>query len=1329
MASYNSEIWQHKEWLGLLQPVGLVVSPPALTKAQAFIDRGRLIDLQIKLNEIVSYDPIFDSDIKEAIWIKDFPTFAEQILGWLSEDLIGASEQEALAPELEVVLTDYSETLRPSYAVRDIDSNSWMILIQEVAPGLDLDDTDPNLEKSHGWKATVQEKFERLLRETKIPIGILCNGIRIRLVYAPQGESSGHLTFPVQAMCEVPGRLILGALEMLLSADRLFNVPTERRLPKLLSDSREYQAEVSNKLAVQVLDALWELLRGFQTADAATNGKLLGELARSNPQHIYGGLITTLMRLVFLLYAENRGLMPGDDVYQRNYSVAGLYERLREDATSYPDTMEQRYGAWAWLLSLVRLVYDGGGYTTNYLPARHGQLFDPDEYAFLEGRTQGSKYTENNCIEPPRVPDGVIYRVLEKLLILDGERLSYRSLDVEQIGSVYEAIMGYEVEVATGLSIAVRPKDVVINVDDIVAAAPKDREKILQDADCKLAGKSLTALKAAKTLEEVVAALDRKVSSRTPNLLPASSLYLQPGEERRRSGSHYTPRKLTQPIVETTLRPVLETLGERPTAEQILSLKVCDIAMGSGAFLVEVCRQLAEKVVEAWNRDNEIANLPDDVEPLLVARRLVAQRCLYGVDKNPFAVNLAKLSIWLVTLAKDYPFTFVDHAFKCGDSLVGLTKQQITSFGKDATYELPLLAFLEKLQRARSYRAEIQALDTRSDADDDDKRRCLQQVELELQEARLIADVKIAAFFEGNNKKQREEKEKEYTELVQDWRYNQGNASELEEISSKLRNAEKKVIPFNWEIEFPEVFDRDNEGFDCAIGNPPFVGGRKMKAVFGENYQDWLFDEYSESSKNADLAAFFFRRAFSILRHKGSLGLIATNTIAQGDTRSTGLRWICQSGGTIYNAQKRVKWVGDAAVIVSVIHIYKGNYRKIKFLDMREVNLVSAFLFHMGGNENPLMLMKNANQSFQGSIVLGMGFTFDDSNSEATPIAEMNRLVNKDTRNSERIFPYIGGEEVNSSPTHACRRYVINFGNMSEEEARLYPDLIKIVEDRVKPERTRKKTNGEFALRSPLPQRWWQYADKRPALVKAITSLERILVVARHQPQWSTAFLSSKSVFSEALVIFANEKNSFFCIIQSRVHEIWARFFGSSMKDDLRYTPSDCFETFPFPENWETNATLETIGKEYYEYRAQLMVRNNQGLTDTYNRFHDPEERDPDILKLRELHAQMDRAVLDAYGWHDIPTECEFLLDYEEEEETASRRKKPWRLRWAEEVHDEVLAKLLELNQKRAEEEALTSKATESKTKKKPPSTKKKTTKLPKATSNTPEIPGFLSGN
>ena len=146
------------------------------------------------------------------------------------------------------------------------------------------------------------------------------------------------------------------------------------------------------------------------------------------------------------------------------------------------------------------------------------------------------------------------------------------------------------------------------------------------------------------------------------------------------------------------------------------------------------------------------------------------------------------------------------------------------------------------------------------------------------------------------------------------------------------------------------------------------------------------------------------------------------------------------------------------------------------------------------------------------------------------------------------------------------------------------------------------------------------------------------------------------------------------------------------MKDDLRYTPTDCFETFPLPVEFETNNALELIGKEYYEFRASLLIRNDEGLTKTYNRFHDPAETSQDIIRLRELHTAMDKAVLDAYGWDDIPTDCQFILDYDDEDDDETggrRRKKPWRYRWPDLVRDEVLARLLKLNAERAEEERL----------------------------------------
>ena len=1374
----DPELIRHKEWLGFLQPVGLVVSPPALVKFQCVPNRN-IVELQQALQEIISTN----SKESQAL-ISDFPAFVAEVLGWEPYDLVAE-----IAAEFTVPLPDYGETLKPTYTVLDPEAVRPCILVQIIENNRPFDELDLESEKAGQWNASPQAKFERLLRETSVNVGLLCNGSLLRLVYAPRGESSGYLTFPVAAMCEVAGRPILSAMVMLLGSDRIFVAPPERRLPALLQESRKYQSEVSTKLAEQVLDALWELLRGFQTADEASNGKLLSEIAQTEPQHIYGGLITTLMRLVFLLYAEDEGLMPQDSVYARNYAVTGLYERLQIDAGNYPDTMDQRYGAWAWLLSLFGLVYEGGGHLPQYLPARHGQLFDPDEYPFLLGKKVGCVAAENlskmskteqathptaqkvathqttqtathqtnletatHLTEVPRISDGVIFRVLNRLLILDGDRLSYRALDVEQIGSVYEAVMGYEVERAQSPSIGVwsKPKSskvsvtVVVSVEEILKTKANDRAKFLKEvAGCEITGNSLKELKEAKTADDIVAALGRKVSAQTPTLMPVGSLYLQPGEERRRSGSHYTPRAMTEPIVKETLRPILAALGEDATPEEILELKICDLAMGSGAFLVETCRQLAERLVEAWNKHNSLPEIPLDEYPLLYARRLVAQRCLYGVDKNPFATNLAKLSLWLVTLAKEHSFTFLDHALKCGDSLVGLTRAEIGEFVKATDiYNAPLLSLLkDRVDQAKIYRDEIGKL---ADDKDEEKRERFQKAEQELEEARLTGNIAVAAFFAGEKDKERKEKRIEFSQKINDWRLGVINLKQIEGIAESLQRLEKPIQPFNWEIEFPEVFDRKNPGFDAIIGNPPFLGGKKVSTNFGSEYLEWLKVANPESHGNADIVAQFFRRGFTILRKSGCLGLIATNTIAQGDTRSTGLRYICQNGGTIYNATKRFKWIGSAAVVVSIVNIQKVDTvgcvatdildsSRISpaathptqlaathpILDGRQVPLISAFLFHAGGNENPQPLLANAEKSFIGSYVLGMGFTFDDTNPDATPIAEMHRLIEQSPKNADRIFPYIGGEEVNSSPTHAHNRYVINFGEMSEAEAREYPDLMQIVEEKVKPQRASLK-------RDVYRTRWWQFAEKQLALFKALAKCDRVLLIAQTSNTLAFAFQPSNRVFGHTLVVFPDQGNAFFACLQSRIHRLWALFFAAKMKDDARYIPSDCFQTFPFPENWETNPTLEEIGKTYYEYRAALMIRNNQGLTETYNRFHNPDERDPDILKLRQLHQECDKAVLDAYGWTDIPTDCEFILDYEEEEEgeesSKRQKKKPWRYRWPEEIHDEVLARLLDLNLKRYKEEILGGKAAEGKAKggKKTASKSRK-----KVSDKPPSIPGF----
>ncbi len=1327
MAKLDPNIVAHLEWLGFVQPTGLVVSAPALVKASAILDR-RDAEGQHLLQECVE-ERSFEPGQQPQPWLPDFRTFADSVLGWsFSPKGYAGTDKNPIPSELDVALPDYAETLCPTYAVRERDPNDgespWQLLVQVIEPSQCFD----RIEVGAGrLEASPQGRMERLLRATTVPAGLLFNGRALRLISAPRGESSGWMDFRVADMLLTAGRPICTALRLLLHERRLLALPQRERLACLLAESRKYQNEVSERLSEQVLHALYELLRGFQAAHDASKGTLLQEPLHEDPDDVYRALLTVILRLVFLLYAEERDMLPAHDTFVRHYSIAALYDRLRSDAALYPDTMDQRYGAWAQLLVLFRMIHDGAEADGLHLPERHGALFDPDRFKFLEGRAGSGGRQIHERIEPPLVSDGTIYRALEKLFVLDGERISYRALDVEQIGSVYETMMGFRLETAHGRSAAIKaPKrygaPTTINLEALLDETPAKRERWLRDrTDRKLADKAKKAVKEAATLDDLHVALDPVLDKvATPDLVPPGAMVLQPNEARRRSGSHYTPRALTEPIVRTTLEPILARLrgdnGRSPRPEQILDLKVCDPAMGSGAFLVEACRQLADALVEAYHAHSETPEIPPDENETIYARRLVAQRCLYGVDRNPVAVDLAKLSLWLVTLAKDHPLTFLDHALRHGDSLVGLSRKQIEAFH----WKENMLSFRAGFETMRIHQQMGKVADLRRRIREAGETTTDRELQLlwkdardELEEVTLFGDLVLAAFFEGDKPKKREAKRAEFADAVAS-----GNADSYRGWLAEWREQEPPLAPFHWEFEFPEVFERDNPGFDAIVGNPPFAGKNTVTASNVDRYPDWLKQMHEQSHGNADLVAHFFRRAFNLVREDGAFGLIATNTIAQGDTRSTGLRWICENGGAIYDATRRYQWPGQAAVVVSVIHIYCGTWEGKRRLDGAEVSDITAFLFHGGGHDDPAQLKANAGKSFVGSYVLGMGFTFDDTDTKgvATSLAEMERLIEWEPRNREAIFPYIGGEEVNTIPTHVYHRYVINFWDYplrrenlgrqwvdADKEQRRewlrkgtvpldyprpvaadWPGLLAIVEERVKQDRAKLNKNAIGRKRAEF---WWRYGSTAKELYAAISGLERVLVISRVGQQAALAFEPGRMVYSDSLIVFPFDTYAAFCALQSRPHEIWARFFGSSMKDDLRYTPSDCFETFPFPKGWATHPDLEAAGEAYYEFRAQLMVANKEGMTKTYNRFHDPYENDFEIAKLRELHTAMDRAVLDAYGWDDIPTDCEFLLDYEIDEEEWGKRKKPYRYRWPDAVRDEVLARLLELNAQRPKRE------------------------------------------
>ncbi len=1312
----------HETWLGMAQPIeGLVFSATVLAdKGVGRPDEGPA-QLQKRFLALCPPSAIVDGrDARPRI--ADLPAFLEELLG-LTPDLFHAGD--ALPAALRLDVPEADQLLRPTLALRKqqpvglpegTDATeaakagaAYELLLWDLAEhdaaGLDLD--APEAVTGH-WRYPPTAKFDRLLRHVRVPLGLLTNREELRLVYAPHGESTGHLTFRLKDMAEVGGRPILDAFVSLLSAHRFFGGLEDATPRALLEESRKRQANVTNELASQVFDALQVLLAAFQAAaerDPERFGQVFADALEREDDHIYRGLLTVMLRLVFLLFAEDRGLLPVEHpTYAEHLSVLGLYERLQEDAGAHPDSMSQRYGAWGQLLVLFRAVFTGVDHGELHMPPRRGDLFDPHRYPFLEGVAAGASPLDQPELQAevavPTIDDGAVYAVLERLVVFEGHRLSYKALDVEQIGSVYEALMGYHVERMEAP--AVRTKSGQwLTVEQILEVKPAQRAKWLKTeaglttAQAKQLAEAFSPARESPpppargrgpgggpTSTALDALLDHaaRTKDKTTILAKPGQLVLQPGAERRRTSSHYTPRSLSEPIVRRTLEPLLACMGDAPSSERILELKICDPAMGSGAFLVEACRYLADQLVAAWTREGKLedeAKRAPGEDPVLHARRLVAQRCLYGVDKNAAAVELAKLSLWLVTL-RDLPFTFVDHALRHGDSLVGLSFDQIRAFHWKPSKQLELAdrVLREALDEAIDIRKQIHALaaDPTPEAQRL-KETLVKDAEDASDRARLIGDVVVGAFFAEAKDKAREKERTRRLTLVQRWL--DGDEAAHAELRQHQADLRARLPVFHWMLEYPEVFyaerpDPLEDGkvnraafMDAFIGNPPFLGGTRISVASGTEYRDWLATRY-EASSLTDLSAFFFRAAFELLGAHGTLGLIATNTIAQGDSRKTGLGWIRASAGWIYDATSRRPWPGEASVSVSVVHAARGRIRPAPQLDGRSVRRITAFLSDVGGDQDPETLAPNKDVAVIGSFVLGIGFVFDDGNAEANPLAEMHALIERDPRNGERIAGYLGGEELNTTPDQRPRRYIIDFGEASESEARNWPELFAIVERRVKPARASVKQRDRRDL-------WWLHATRSPQQRAFVADQGRCLALSQVSSHLALAFIEPGIVAAHTVVLILLSTATGFAVLQSRIHERWARLLSSSLEERLRYTPTTCFETFPFPEPdpRAVIATLEDIGERVYESRAAYMLETQQGLTQTYNRLKAPACHDEPMLELRRLHEEMDRAVLAAYGWTDleVPPYCPTTHAERQALET---------------FHDELIDRLFVLNAARA---------------------------------------------
>jgi hypothetical protein len=1159
-----------------------------------------------------------------------------KLLEWPSEWLVA---DNAIPQNLSYLVAQHHETLRPD-----------LVLLEDGKPRLLIDLLPPSQEpdrrpSSTTWNASCTGRMVELLHATRVPLGLVTNGERFTVVYAEPGQPTGFVDFRAELWFEE--RLTLRAFRDFLSASALFSRPPEQTLDSLYRRSLENQQEVSTTLGRQVRRAVEMFVAALERADRENSNRLL----RGVPEeHAYEAALSVMMRLVFLFFAEERDLLPiTNPVYRENYAVSTLHDQLREAADRLgEEVLERRYDAFPRLLATFRAIFGGISHDLATLPAYGGELFDPDRFPFLESRPLGSKW-QTVPAEPFPVHNRTVLHLLKALQFLEmkvpgggweSRRLSFHALDIEQIGHVYEGLLDHTVRRAT---------ETVLGLDGNekaeIGLSELNKRSMQPDFFEWLAretGKSAKAVEKAlrrTTVDDAFrwpewtdvapyAGLVRRDDNGDPYVISAGSLYVTVGTARRQTGTQYTPRTLTESVVEHTLAPLVyigPAEGEPPIswrlkpADQILNLKICDFACGSAAFLVAAGRYLSARLTEAWQmaqlqyganvqitpygdpatglfEEELIPSNPEERQ--IYALRIVVERCLYGVDCNPLAVEMAKLSLWLLTLQRNKPFTFLDHAIRCGDSLLGVDLKQLSTWSLSGEGKQTVL-FQDDLSFAASKREGLRKMLYRIG----DQKRLLEAAQDKIRRLSAAGDRLIATAFEAN--------------------YEAAAAAitlGLEEQEAEAQRILEEKRPFHWPVEFPEVFLHDG-GFDAIVGNPPFIGGQRITGAFGKPYRDYLIEFIADGKRgSADYVAYFFLRALDLLKQGGTAGLLATNTLAQGDTREVGLDQMVGRGALLYRAISSRKWPGEANLEVAHVWFRKGCWIGPLVLDDKNVEGITAQLQPPGKViGKPKRLAENSGNTFQGSIVLGMGFVLE--------VEQAERLLNKDSRNRDVLFPYLNGEDLNSRWDQSPSRWVISFRDWPLEKAQSYPDCFEIVERLVRPEREANRYS------KTAKKNWWLYERWRPEMYATVADNERVLVVSLVTQHVAMAFVPASYVYAHKLAVFAVSSYASFALLQSNFHEPWARAYSSSLETRINYSPSDCFETFPFPHSLDS---IESVGDRYHTRRRDTMASRREGLTETYNRFHTRREVSEDIANLRALHAEMDSAVAAAYGWSDF---------------------------------------------------------------------------------------------
>ena len=941
----------HHDWLSLIEISGPFLAVPVLK--EAFPQGLEELDATKRKRLRQAYE-----EWREAMELED-AQFAVLHVAWIDEVLSRGLEldedgkgdvlarSEWCAANLQATLPEHGVTLSPNLAVVDQQRASKpLLLIQTYAQDIDLDATL----KQDGWAATPADRMVQLCRSLGCRLGLVTNGERWMLVDAPVGAVTTFASWYARIWSQEP--ITLQAFVHLLGIRRFF-VDESEQLPALFDRSLKFQDEVTNALGEQVRRAVEVLIQTLDKADQDRNRELLHDV--KEPE-LYEAALTVMMRLVFLLSAEERGLLlMGDERYEANYALSTLRMQLRKESE---EILERRWDAWSRLLAIFRAVFGGIEHENLRLPALGGSLFDPDRFPFLEGRAKGSNW-RSDAAKPLPIDNRTVLLLLEAIQQFQGRTLSYRALDVEQIGYVYEGLLERTVnrtdEVTLELDATKSARTPWVKLAELDSArldgtarlaellqersgssASRVRNDLAKAVDDTLADRLLTACQGDTKLRDRVKPyvhLLRTDPWSYPLVYPAGAFIVTTGSDRRETGTHYTPKSLTEAIVAETLTPVAYVGPAEGTSRdqwvlkspaELLDLKICDPAMGSGAFLVQACRWLSDRLVEAWSQfeamgktvsvDGEVLEAGAAKEPLprdseartVIARRLIAERCLYGVDLNPLAVELAKLSIWLVTLAKGRPFGFLDHNLRCGDSLLGIHwLDQLTELSMKPGGKGQQRLFGQNIERAVQdaikLRQQLRAMPIRDIHDVEAMARLDADARQALEVPERIADALICDLLaSGGNAAVVESSIASLA--IQAGLAVDGDVDAIKDLTQRAKFAlsvglpasKESRRPFHWPLEFPEVYVAGRAGFSAIVGNPPW--GSATDSI----QKQWMDMGY-ETIGDYEFAIAFSEQATRLVCHDGIVGLVLPNTVLLNEsacqirrrlTLSSWLLWI-----------------------------------------------------------------------------------------------------------------------------------------------------------------------------------------------------------------------------------------------------------------------------------------------------------------------------------------------------------------------------------------------------------------------------------------------------